>query len=160
MEQQKSYSDEELVAYCGINCKECKARAKRRGELAALLKETLQELPLELFREVFPPFKTINEVMGFLEFLPQMSAMQTCCTSTAHPCGDPECKIRVCAQQEKNVRTCAECDEDYKTCVKLDFLKPGHKTLIEDLDFIKEKGFDAYVADVIRKYKMAPVTVE
>ncbi|WP_287585332.1 DUF3795 domain-containing protein [Candidatus Borrarchaeum sp.] len=159
MEQSKLYSNEDLVAYCGINCKECKAKAKRRGNLANLLKEALKELPLELFREVFPPFKPINEVMEFLEFLPMMSNMQTCCTSTEHPCGDPDCKIRVCIQ-EKNIRTCAECEEDYKTCVKLDFLKPGHKTLIEDLDFIKEKGFDAYVEDVIKKYKMDPVTVE
>ena len=159
MEQPKLYSNEDLVAYCGINCKECRAKAKRRGKLANLLADALKELPLELFREVFPPFKPINEVMEFLEFLPQMSAMQTCCTSTEHPCGDPDCKIRVCVQ-EKNIRTCAECDEDYSSCIKLDFLKPGHKTLIEDLDFIKEKGFDSYVADVIKKYKMDSVTVE
>ncbi len=85
--------------------------------------------------------------------------MQTCCTSIEQPCGDPECKIRICAK-EKNIRSCADCDEDYKTCVKLDFLKPGHKTLIEDLDFIKEKGFDTYVSDVIKKFKMDSVTVQ
>jgi len=111
MEQLKPHSDEDLVAYCGINCKECRARAKRLGELATLLKEALQELPLELFREVFPPFRPINEVMGFLEFLPQMSTLQTCCTSKEHPFGDPNCKIRICVS-EKGARTCAECDED------------------------------------------------
>jgi hypothetical protein len=157
MNQFELYSDEDLVAYCGINCKECRAKAKRRGDLATMLKVTLQELPLDLFREVFPPFKSINEVMSFLEFLPQMSAMQTCCTSQHQQCGDPDCKIRICVR-EKDVRTCAECDEDYKTCVKLDFLKPGHKTLIQDLDFIKEKGFDAYVAQVINRYKIETVT--
>jgi hypothetical protein len=156
MKQPKSHSDKELVAYCGINCKECKARAKRRGDLAALLKDTLQELPLELFREVFPPFKPIREVMAFLEFLPQMSAMQTCCTSKENPCGDPDCEIRICVK-EKDVRTCAECGE-YVTCAKLDFLKPGHKTLIADLDFIKEKGFDNYVKEVIRNYKIEPIS--
>jgi hypothetical protein len=36
------FSDEELVAYCGINCKDCKARSKRRVELAKLFKESLR----------------------------------------------------------------------------------------------------------------------
>jgi hypothetical protein len=123
------------------------------------LKDALQELPLELFRDVFPPFKPITEVMSFLEFLSMMASMQTCCTSKEHPCGDPDCQIRICAR-EKDVRTCVECDEDYKTCVKLDFLKPGHKTLIDDLNHIKEKGFDTYVSDVIQKFKMKQITIE
>jgi hypothetical protein len=40
------FSDEELVAYCGINCRDCKARSKRRLEFTKLFKESLQELPL------------------------------------------------------------------------------------------------------------------
>ena len=153
------FSDEELVAFCGINCKDCRSRSERRVQLAKLFKESLQELPLDLFKEIFPPFKNIDQVMEFLEFLPQTAVgMQTCCTATSAPCGDPTCKIRICVKNN-GYRTCAECTE-YRTCSKLDFLKPHHKTLLSDLDFIKEKGFDQYVDEIIAKYKLKPIIID
>jgi len=152
------FSDKDLVAYCGINCKDCKARSKRRVELAKLFKESLQELPLELFSEILPPFKNVNQVMDFLEFLPQLGQVQTCCISEKMPCGKPDCEIRICVKN-KGFRTCAEC-ADYRTCTKLDFLKPHHETLLSDLDLIKEKGLDHYVNEIIAKYKLEPITIE
>ena len=152
------FSDEDLVAYCGINCKECKTSSKRRVELAKLFKESLEELPLELFSQIFPPFKNISQVMDFLEFLPQLGLMQTCCTSKVEPCGKPDCEIRVCVRN-KGLRTCAEC-EDYRTCSKLDFLKPHHKTLVSDLDLIREKGLDHYVNEVVAKYRLEPIVID
>jgi len=149
------FSDSELVAYCGINCKDCKARSQRRVQLAKQFKASLQELPLDAFKQILPPFKNIDQVMEFLDFLPMMMGSQTCCTSTGQPCGDPGCGIRTCVKA-KGYRTCAQCS-DYKTCAKLDFLKPHHTTLISDLDYIKEQGFDQYVAEVIAKYKLEPL---
>lgn len=152
------FSDEELVAFCGINCKDCKARSERRLQLAKLFKESLQELPLDLFKEILPPFKKVDQVMEFLEFLPQLGGIQTCCTSTKEPCGNPTCEIRTCVRN-KGYRTCAECIE-YKTCLKLDFLKPHHSTLLSDLDFIKKNGFDQYVEQIIAKYKVKPIIID
>ena len=71
------FSDEELVAFCGINCKDCKARSERRLQLAKLFKESLQELPLDIFKEILPPFKKVDQVMEFIEFLPQLGGIQT-----------------------------------------------------------------------------------
>jgi hypothetical protein len=151
------FSDEELVAYCGINCKNCKARSKRRIELAKSFKESLQELPLELFSQILPPYKNIKQVMDFLEFFPQMGQMQTCCTSEKSPCGNPSCEIRNCVRN-KGFRTCAECT-DYRTCSKLDFLKPHHETLMPDLDLIKEKGLNHYVNEKVAKFKLKPLVI-
>ncbi|MCX8154032.1 MAG: hypothetical protein N3E52_06335, partial [Candidatus Bathyarchaeota archaeon] len=67
-----AFSDVELVAYCGINCKDCRARSERRLQLAKHFKESLQELPLDLFKQILPQFKNIDQVMEFLEFLPQL----------------------------------------------------------------------------------------
>jgi hypothetical protein len=152
------FSDEDLVAYCGINCKDCKTRSKRRVELAKLFKESLEELPLELFSQIFPPFKNISQVMAFLEFVPQLGLIQTCCTSETEPCGKPDCEIRVCVR-DKGLRTCAEC-KDYRTCSKLDFLKPHHKTLVSDLDLIREKGLDHYVNEVVARYRLEPIVID
>lgn len=153
----KEYSDEELVAYCGVNCKECKQFSNRRLKLAALLKESLEELPLDLFSELIPAFKDIKKVMEFLEFTTQMGGMQICCTSTTL-CGDPMCVIRICVK-EKGIRTCAECG-DYRTCSKLDFLKPHHTTLLSDLDFIKDNGLETYVKEKIAQFKLRPLVID
>lgn len=151
------YSDKELVAYCGINCKDCRTRSERRIELAKLFKQSLQELPLELFSKILPPYRNIKQVMDFLEFLPQ-SGQQTCCTSEKIPCGNPSCEIRICAKN-KRFRTCAEC-ADYATCSKLDFLKPHHATLVSDLDLIKEKSLDQYVNERIAKFRLTPIVID
>ncbi len=151
------YSNTQLVAFCGINCKVCQAKSQQRLELAKRLKENLQELPLDLFSQIMPPFKNIKQVMEFLEFLPHMVG-QTCCTDQAAPCGNPACEIRNCVK-DKGARTCAECG-DYRTCPKLDFLKPFHPTLIADLDSLNEKGFDQYVSEVIAKFKLDPITIK
>ncbi len=151
------FSNEELVAFCGINCKDCRTRSERRLQLAKMFKASLQELPLDLFKEILPPFKNIDQVMEFLEFFPQLSGTQTCCTSAKEPCGNPTCEIRTCVRN-KGYRTCAECAE-YRTCSKLDFLKPHHATLLSDLDFIEKNGFDQYVNEVVARYKAQPVII-
>jgi hypothetical protein len=96
--------------------------------------------------------------MDFLEFLPQLGQVQTCCTSEKNPCGNPTCEIRTCVRN-KGFRTCAECT-DYTTCSKLDFLKPHHETLISDLDLIKEKGLDYYVSEITAKFKLEPIVID
>jgi hypothetical protein len=158
MKGRKIFSDEEYVAYCGLNCKECKMRSDRRVELANLFKSSLEELPLDLFREMIPAFKNVKDVLAFLNFFVGFGNMQTCCTSKKQPCGNPVCEIRMCIKG-KGFRTCAECSE-YTVCKKLDFLKPFHKTLISDLDLIKTKGFAYYVQEVIKNSKLEPLVIK
>ncbi|HMF32231.1 MAG TPA: DUF3795 domain-containing protein [Candidatus Lokiarchaeia archaeon] len=150
------FTDAQLVAYCGINCKACRARSQRRLQLASGFKDSLLELPLDVFSQIFPPFKNVQQVIELLDFLPQLGA-QTCCTADPASCGSPSCEIRTCVK-EQEFRTCAEC-ADYASCSKLDFLKPHRQTLIADLDFIKEHGLQEYVDDVIAKFKLEPIVI-
>ena len=55
------FSDEELVAFCGINCKDCKARSERRLQLAKLFKESLQELPWIYSKRFFLPSRKLTK---------------------------------------------------------------------------------------------------
>ncbi len=100
------YTNAQLVAFCGINCKDCKARSQRRLQLGQRFKESLQELPLELFSHILPPYKNIKQVIEFLDSFPQMGA-QTCCKDAGSPCGNPMCEIRTCVNG-KGFRTCAD----------------------------------------------------
>jgi hypothetical protein len=125
--------------------------------LGTKFKESLQELPLDIFSQIMPPFKNIQVVMDFLNDFTHFS-YQTACTDAAKPCGDPGCVIRSCVQQN-GFRTCAECDQ-YHTCEKLDFLKPHHLTLISDLDALHEKGFDYHASEVIGKFKLDRMEIE
>ena len=156
-EIKSNFSDAEFLAYCGINCKECKSLSNRRMALAKLFKESLEELPLDAFKKMVPIFKDIDTVMGFLTGFTQFISYQTCCTASGFPCGKPDCEIRTCVKQ-KGMRTCANCS-DYAVCAKLDFLKPHHITLIQDLDEIKENGVDKYVEEKIKPFKLDPVTI-
>ena len=152
------YTSEDLVAYCGINCKECRMINNQRVKLAIKFKESLDELPLEMFKKQIPQYKNVDEVLEFLTFFKLMGGSQTCCTDNKEPCGNPMCQIRICVK-EKGIRTCAEC-KDYKTCSKLDFLKPTHKTLIEDLDIIKIKGLDYYIEEKVKKFELKPLIID
>ncbi|NHI93538.1 MAG: DUF3795 domain-containing protein [Candidatus Lokiarchaeota archaeon] len=152
-----NFSDEELLAYCGINCKECKSLSNRRLTLAKLFKESLEELPLDIFRKIVPIFKDVDTVLGFLTGFTQFMTYQTCCTASGFPCGKPDCEIRICVK-EKGIRTCADC-VDYVACTKLDFLKPHHVTLIQDLDEIKEKGVEKYIEGKIKPFKLQPISI-
>ena len=149
--------DEQLVGYCSLNCKSCLSRSKRRKELGILFKVSLQDLPLEFYSHIFPPFKNIKQVMNFLEFLPQMGQGQICCTSEKMPCKTP-CEVRICVKK-KSLRTCAECT-DYSTCSKLAHVALRHETLLSDLDLIKEKGLDYYVKEIVAKYQLKPILIE
>ncbi len=156
--QGKIYSDEDLVAYCGINCKDCRERGFRRSKLGQEFKKALEELPLDVFKQLMPGFEDIDKVMKFLDTFGNFTAMQTCCTCKDHPCGDPQCQIRTCVKK-KGYRTCAECS-DYQSCSKLDFLKPHHETLISDLDYIKENGFNNYSKEIVGKFKLQPISID
>ncbi|MHA1146069.1 MAG: hypothetical protein ACTSRW_15125 [Candidatus Helarchaeota archaeon] len=61
--------------------------------------------------------------------------------------------------KEKGIRTCAECEE-FTSCKKLDFLKPIHPNLMKDLDMINDKGFDAFVSEVVAKFKLDPLVID
>ncbi|HME51457.1 MAG TPA: DUF3795 domain-containing protein [Candidatus Lokiarchaeia archaeon] len=154
---ESNYSDAQLVAYCGINCKECKMHTRRRVELGTKFMEALQELPLEIFSQILPPFKNIQVVMDFLESLPQIGS-QTCCTDEKLPCGNPACEIRACVK-DQGFRTCGECT-GYRTCSKLNFLKPHHPTLMFDLQLIEEKGLEHYVNEVVSKFQLNQIIIE
>ena len=57
-----------------------------------MFKESLQELPFDVFKEILLPFKNVDHVLEFLDFLLQLSGTQTCCASTKQPCGNLACE--------------------------------------------------------------------
>lgn len=121
IKKNQKYFDEELIAPCGNNCKNCILRSERRVKLAKLFKESLEELPLDLFEKIMPIFKDIKKVMAFLEDFSIMYPTQICTVSKENPCGNPSCWIRLCVQ-EKGFRTCSECGRNV-SCSKLGILK-------------------------------------
>ena len=105
--------NENLIAYCGLNCAECfgykltvseAAKSLRRELRAAKLKDAWKEIP---FLGEYEPFKKALDGL----------AMLRCPKACRGGGGNPWCKIRKCCQK-KGLEGCWEC-ADFETCNKL-----------------------------------------
>jgi hypothetical protein len=90
----------EMIAYCGLDCNECRA-----------FKAT-QAKDIEWKKQIAKQWTEGNKV----EFKPEDVDCRGCTSDTISGWCRKLCKIRPCAE-EKKVKTCAHCD-DY-TCGKL-----------------------------------------
>ena len=119
-----SEQDENLIAYCGLYCRDC---INYKGEIADLARDLRKKLREAKFVQVSqglsPFFKEFKNYEQCYEVLGAMVRLR--CKRACHGGGGPpSCKIRVCCQK-KNIQGCWECEE-FETCGKLDFLKPIH----------------------------------
>lgn len=138
--------EKELIAYCGLYCREC---FNYKGKVAELSKELRKELRQAKFDKVagllgtlsffkvFQDYKKCYDVLGAMVKL----RCKKCCREGG---GNPFCKIRQCCQKKK-IQGCWQCDE-VKECKKLEFLTQTHNDAhIKNLKIIKKQGEEVFL---------------
>ncbi|MCD4829437.1 MAG: DUF3795 domain-containing protein [Candidatus Cloacimonetes bacterium] len=126
------------VCYCGLYCKLCPIIAaippQARALFATMEKSGYGEWG-EYAHEGFKRFWTI---------LQKLAKQDETCTLCQGECGNPECKIRVCAR-ERGVLVCAFCD-DYPCTLVDEFAKIYAEAPVNN-DRIREIGLDAWIVE-------------
>ncbi len=132
-------SSRDYLCYCGLNCKICTIVTTIPQD-ATRLRNTLVKNGMDVFgQEIYEGFSE------FWDVLKKMSELAETCTLCQGTCGDPDCKIRVCAR-EKGVEVCALCDE-YPCDLIREYDKKYH-VLIRYNDRIREIGLDPWLAEM------------
>ncbi len=127
--------DKRFVCYCGLYCENCSVRAKVKPAANAL-RDALSGEGLDRYIGYIPGGE------GFWPFLEGMAGEKVF-TSCIKGCGNPDCKIRICAK-EKHIEACAFC-ESYP-CAHFDDMLRDYPMIAEDNRLLKEKGFDVWGA--------------
>jgi len=110
----------EMIAYCGLNCDECKAfKATQKRDFE--WKKQIAEHWMEQLK---------------VEFEPQDAECNGCKSGVISGWCRKICRIRPCAQ-EKNVKTCAHCD-NYPCSMLKEFLSKEEPAARENLQKIRE----------------------
>ena len=139
-------TDTELIAPCGLYCKECPSYTGIIPDLARDLRKALRtyrydkisaalaELPF--FKE-FEDYEKAYKVMGAL-------VKMRCSKGCRSGGGNPFCNMKKCMER-KGFEGCWECD-DIKTCKKLDELNATHgEAHRKNLRKIKTKGVNEFL---------------
>ena len=109
----------EMIAYCGLDCRECKAFKATQNKDFERKKEIAKQWT-----------KGLN-----VEFKPEDINCKGCISDTISGWCRKICKIRPCAESKK-VRTCAHCD-DYP-CGKLKEFLSDEPVATENLEKIRK----------------------
>jgi len=125
--------DKKYICYCGLCCENCSVRSKI-NPAAKVLRDEMAAAGFEKVIDFIPGGG------GFWQFLVDVAEGRTF-TTCQEGCGDPDCKIRVCAKA-KGVGVCALCDR-YPCVLFEDFFKRA-PTLESDNRVLREKGFEAW----------------
>lgn len=141
-----SKKDKNLIAYCGLYCRDCIGYRQKAADLARDLRKELRETKFDKTAEYlatmpfFAAYKNYSKCYEVLGALVKMRCKNACRGGG----GPPFCKIRKCCQK-KGFEGCWECDE-FETCEKLDFLKPNHGDAhIRNLRKIKKCGIEVFL---------------
>jgi len=142
----------DLIAYCGLYCGTCAVRF-RFPILANALYEALE--PIKGYLVSTEEEEEKESFENFWEHLSDLSNIQTkSFCKDGLECGNPGCKIRLCAQ-EKNVDICVFCD-DYP-CVNFEDLKEDmgedYDILLKDLEVLKRLGIEKWIEKKEQKKK-------
>ncbi len=126
----QKYSKED-IAYCGLNCKDCRERFQDIRETAALLQEKMEKVNFSEMAKAIPFMK--RKYKGYLK---SMEFFKEECPGCRNKGGNPFCSIRKCATKH-GYFTCAECETEYP-CKKFDMLFRVHiddeiQTTIENI---------------------------
>ncbi len=128
----------DYLCYCGLYCKLCSAIAIT-PKLADSLKKSMQEDGWEHYGSyVYEEFK------AFWEVLQKMSQVDKTSTLCRGDCGDPDCKIRICARS-KQIDVCAFCDEF--PCPVLEKFAGGYQVVLTNNYRIREVGLDKWLQE-------------
>jgi hypothetical protein len=138
--------DENLIAYCGLYCKDCHGYNGRIPDLARDLRKELRESKYDKFAAFISTYSFGKDYKNYDECYKVLGAMVKfrCRKGCKNGGGPPFCNIRKCAQK-KELDGCWECT-DLETCKKLDFLRPVHGDAhIKNLHKIKKNGKEEFV---------------
>ncbi len=130
----------EDIAYCGLNCDECKQWFSKVGKAIQQVNEILQERNFDEISKAIPFMKI--KYLGYKKI--SNFFLGETCPGCRDGGGNPFCKIRKCARKN-SFSTCAECSDIY--CKKFEGLLKIHndgkiQSLIEG---IQQDGLDNYV---------------
>jgi len=136
-----SDDQQELIAYCGLNCNDCHGYTGKIPNLARDLRKELRKAHYEKFAAFISTYSFGKDYKNYEECYKVLGAMVKfrCKKGCRNGGGSPFCKIRKCAQK-KGLEGCWECT-DFETCTKLQFLENVHGDAhIRNLKIIKNKG--------------------
>lgn len=131
-------SDLKYVTYCGLYCRLC-THIARTPKQARALRETMRKDGWEHYGEAVHP--------GFGEFwriLADLAESDATCPGCRGGCGDPGCRIRVCAT-EREIEVCPLC-ADFP-CAHITRLAGRYPTLIADGQRLAGIGLEAWIAE-------------
>jgi uncharacterized protein DUF3795 len=139
-------SDQKLIAYCGLNCKDCHGYAGEIPDLARDLRKELRKNYYDKFAHFISTYSFGKDFKSYDECYKVLGAMVKfrCRKGCKNGGGSPFCKIRTCALK-KELEGCWDC-QDFETCKKLDFLEPVHGDAhIKNLRKIKKRGNEEFL---------------
>jgi hypothetical protein len=132
--------DENLIAYCGLCCKDCHGYTGKIPDLARDLRKELREYKYDRFAEFISKYPFGKDYKDYDKCYKVLGAMVKfrCRKGCRNGGGSPFCKIRKCAQK-KEFEGCWGCDI-FETCKELEFLEHVHGDAhIKNLKNIKKK---------------------
>ena len=129
-------ADLKYITYCGLYCKHCTTLA-RIPQQAKTLYDTMKREGFEFFGPYESP-----QFNDFWKYLEHLTVLDKECPLCRGGCGDPGCKIRICAR-EKNQEICVFCDE--YPCALFDSLTRQYPALLGEGKMLKELGIDAWL---------------
>jgi len=141
----KSSSEAELTAYCGLYCGDCIRFRSQATQLARDLMSELQALQFDKYAVV--KSATVKELEHYNECIQVLDAIvklgcDTPCKAGGEGCSRP-CEIKPCVESKK-IAGCWECDV-FEICDKFEFLKPVHgDTTKGNLRKIKKYGLEGW----------------
>jgi hypothetical protein len=133
--------EENLIAYCGLYCKDCHGFNGKIPDLARDLRKELRDAKYDKFAGFISTYSFGKDFKEYDTCYKVLGAMVKfrCKKGCKNGGGSPFCNIRKCAQK-KDLDGCWECT-DFETCKKLDFLIPVHGNAhIKNLKNIKKNG--------------------
>jgi len=137
--------NKDFTTHCGLYCKLC-AHYARVPKQAAKFKVILLKEGYDYFGEyIYPEYKNFRKVLDQME-----STDLTKCRCFGG-CGNPECKIRICAK-EKGIEYCASCADFPCANFTEGFLKT-YPCLIANNRRIKEIGIEAWIKEQEKLFK-------
>lgn len=136
--------DRDLLAYCGLFCRDC---AGYSGYIAEAATELAQVLDAYQFgrtaRALFS--KRVGDYDAFREPLSFMAELRCPTPCRERPADGTGCRIRACAVA-RGFYSCHECDQ-FETCSELQTLEELHgDACVKNLRAIRELGLDARLA--------------
>ncbi len=128
----------DYLGYCGLYCKMCSLIATTPKQAKELF-NTMKDDGWEHFGSYeFPEFN------AFWEILKRLSRTDETSTLCRGDCGDPECKIRICARS-KSLEVCSFCD--CFPCTLLTDFTQRYPFILENGYRIKDIGLELWLTE-------------